>query len=130
MTAIAIQTGKTVSPVNEYEPIMKTYIAGAALTTGVAVKLDTDGRVIASVAGDAKALQLGVVIGTGALSAGNAVTVMARGCVDGYNVSALAYGAEVFAGAAGVVDTAGTVALGRITSMSEYGGSKVVEILL
>jgi hypothetical protein len=130
MAAIAIQAGKTVSPVNEYAPIMKTYIAGEALTTGVAVKLNSTGQVVKSVAGDAVGVQLGVVIGAGALSVGNAVTVLARGVVDGYDLSALAYGAIAFAGAAGVVDTAGTIALGRVTSMSEYGGSKVLEVLL
>lgn len=130
MSAIVIQAGKTISPVNEYAPIMKTYIAGEALTTGVAVKLNVSGQAVKSAAADAAALQLGIVIGTGALSAGNAVTVIERGCVDGYDLSALAYGASVFAGAAGVVDTAGTIALGRVNSMSEYGGSKVLEVLL
>ena len=130
MTAIAIQAGKTVTPVNEYEPIMKTYIAGEALTTGVAVKLNSSGHVIKSVAADALGVQIGIVIGTGALAAGAAVVVMMRGCLDGYDLSALAYGAGVFAGAAGVVDTAGTISLGRVVSMSEYGGSKVLEVLL
>jgi hypothetical protein len=130
MAAIAIQAGKTVSPVNEYAPIMKTYIAGEALTTGVAVKLNSSGQAVKSVAADAVGVQLGIVIGAGALAVGNAVTVMARGVVDGYDLSALAYGALAFAGAAGVVDTAGTIALGRVTAMSEYGGSKVLEVLL
>jgi len=130
MAAVAILSGKQVMPVNEYQPIMRTYIAGAVLTTGQAVAIDaTTGRAVAGAAGTTAAATLGVVVGAGA-GIGYPVTVMERGTVDGYDVSALSYGAQVFNGAAGVADTAGTVAIGRVVSMSEPGGSKVVEILL
>jgi hypothetical protein len=129
MSAIAIQTGKTVTPVNDYEPIMRTYIAAAALTTGIAVTIDSAGKAAVAAAATTVGLTLGVVVGAGA-GAGYPVTVIERGVVDGYNVAALAYGDLVYNGALGVVDTAGTVAIGRVVSMSEQGGSKVVEILL
>ena len=129
MAAVAVQTGKQVMPVNDYQPIMRTYIAGAVLTTGQAVAIDTNGRAVAAVGATTAAATLGVVVGAGA-PIGYPVTVVSRGVVDGYNVAALAYGASVFNGAAGVVDDAGTIAIGRVVSMSEPGGSKVVEIML
>jgi hypothetical protein len=129
MAAIALQTGKNVSPVNDYQPLMRTYIAAVALTTGQAVAIDTAGKAVAAVAGTTVAGTLGVVVGNGA-GIGYPVTVLERGVVDGYNVAAMAYGDIVYNGAAGVIDTAGTVAIGRVVSMSEQGGSKAVEILL
>jgi hypothetical protein len=129
MAAVAILSGKQVMPVNDYQPLMRTYIAAAALTTGQAVAIDTNGKAVAAVGATTAAATLGVVVGAGA-GIGYPVTVLERGVVDGYDVSALAYGASVFNGAAGVVDTAGTIAIGRVVSMSEPGGSKVVEILL
>lgn len=126
MAAITVQTGKTVSPVNDYEPTMKTYIAGAVLATGAAVKLNTSGQVVPTVLND---VAVGIVIGNGALAIGQPVTVMQRGCVDGFDLSALAYGSAVGAGA-GAPDPEGTAVLGRINSMTEYGGSKVLEVLL
>lgn len=130
MSAIALKANQQVSPVNDYEPLMRTYVAGATLTTGMAVQIDgTTGRAIAAIAATTAAATLGIVIGPGA-TAGRPVVVLERGVVDGYNVAALNFGAQVFNGAAGVVDTAGTIPIGRVVSMSELTPVKVVEIML
>ena len=41
-------------------------------------------------------------------------TAVKEGVLDGFNLDALAYGARVYSGASGVVDTAGTVVVGEV----------------
>lgn len=126
MSAVALVTGQKLSPVNDYQYIARTLIANVDLISGDVVTLDgTTGRAVK--AGTTGA-QYGVVLQDA--KAGDAVVVMIRGVVAGWNVSALAYGASVFAGASGVLDTAGTVAIGIVVPMSEIGSDKMVEVRL
>jgi len=126
MAAVALKTGVKLSPVNDYQYIARTLIANVDLVSGVVVTLDaTTGKAVKAAGTGA---QYGVVLQDA--KAGNPVTVMIRGVVDGWNVDALNYGVSVYAGAAGVVDTAGTVAIGTVVPMSEIGSGKVVEIRL
>lgn len=126
MAAVALNTGVKLSPVNDYQYISRTLIANVDLVSGVVVTLDaTTGKAVKAAGTGA---QYGVVLQNA--SAGDPVTVMIKGVVAGWNVSALNYGASVYAGAAGVVDTAGTVAIGKVVPMSEIGSAKVVEINL
>lgn len=124
MAAISLKAGATVAPVNEFQPVLRTYVAAAALSSGAIVRLAASGRVELAANTGAR---IGVVIG-GAVGAGYPVTVLQLGTVDGYDVSALAYGASVYAGANGVADTAGTVTIGTVVPMPESPAVKVVQI--
>src|SRR5215204_6319248 len=116
MATIAVQSGKTVMPVNDYVPIMRTFIAGVSLTTGQLVKIDTNGKVIPTAA--TTETPVGIVVGSGG-GAGYPVSVVQRGVVDGFDISALAYPVAVYTGGAGgLLDSAGTIAVGRVVPMS------------
>lgn len=95
-----------------------TGIAGVAITIGQVVRIDVaTGRfalALGTTAPNARAL--GIALKTSA--AGEAVTVLRRGILDGFALSALAYDQAVFVSDTGgaVGDVAGTVSvnLGRV----------------
>jgi hypothetical protein len=125
MAAITLQTGVNLSPVNDYEYIARTYIAGVDIARGKTVKMNsTTGKAILGID---DTLTVGIAI-TDA-KAGYPVTVMHQGTVEGFDVSAMNYGALVYAAAAGAIDTAGTNVVGRIVSNSE-SGVKLLEVRL
>jgi hypothetical protein len=112
MAAIAVRTltnsGDPAISVEESK-VQDTQMASTTITAGVAVKYDSNGRW-------ALAAATGAVdgIATHNAVAGEGLTAIREGVLDGYNLDALAYGANAFAGASGVVDTAGTVVVGRV----------------
>jgi hypothetical protein len=105
MAAIAVRTlpnsGKPAISVEEsYQQIEGT--AAATLTAGTAVRYDANGRFVAA---GATGAVLGII--TNNVVAGDGCTAIRKGKMDGYNLDALAYGAQVWAGASGAPDTAG-----------------------
>jgi hypothetical protein len=56
---------------------------------------------------------------------GQAVEVFQQGFISGFAVSGLAYGALVYAGASGELDTAGNVIVGEVMSFG-YSGEKMI----
>ena len=105
MAAIAVRTltnsGDPAISVEE-SIVQDTQMAAATITAGVAVKYDSNGRWVVAAATGA---QDGVA--THNAVAGEGLTAIRKGVLDGYNLDALAYGATVWAGALGVLDTAG-----------------------
>lgn len=89
-----------VSVERSYQQIEGT--AATALTAGTVVKYDANGRFV--VAG-ATGAQLGVI--SRSVATGEGCTAIRKGVMDGFNLDALAYGAQIWAGASGVLDTAG-----------------------
>lgn len=125
MAAITARAGVTVSPVNDYEYIARTYIAGVDINAGQMVKLNaTTGKAILGID---DALAVGMAITKA--KAGYPVTVIHQGVVEGFDLSSLNYGVSAFAAAAGAIDSAGTNAIGRVVSNSEPG-VKLLEIRL
>lgn len=90
-----------------------TFVAGEAITAGAPVYLKgADGKVYNSDADLAGANTLWGVA-TRTVAAGEAVTVVRRGLLDGFDLSALNYGAAVFVSNTGgrLADAAGTASL-------------------
>lgn len=112
MAAIAVRTlansgDKAISV--EESIVQDTQMASTTITAGTAVKYDSNGRW-------ALAAATGAVYGiaTHDAVAGEGLTAIKEGVLDGYNLDALAYAARVYTGASGVVDTAGTVVVGEV----------------
>lgn len=95
--------------------IQDTQPAGEDLTAGNVVAYNAAGRFVKAVANAAAGGMYGVVRRT--VKQGESVTAVRKGVVEGFNLDALAYGAQVFSSAtAGAIsDTLGTgTALGRV----------------
>ena len=106
MAAIAVRTltqsgDPAISVEESIQQIEGT--AAATLSAGTVVKYDTSGRFVAA---GATGAQVGVI--TRSVVAGEGCTAIRKGRIDGFNLDALAYGAVVYAGAAGAPDTTGT----------------------
>lgn len=106
MAAIAVSTlpnsgDPAISVEESWQQLTAT--GAATLTAGQTVKYDSNGRWVAAGA-------TGAVDGilTRSIVAGEAGTAIRKGILDGFVLDALAYGANVFAGATGTVDTTGT----------------------
>jgi hypothetical protein len=112
MAAIAVRTlafsGDPAISVEE-SVVQHTATSAATLSAGSAVKLDTNGRWVAAIA-------TGQVEGilTRSVVSGEAGTAIKLGVLDGFNLDAIAYGGLAYTGAAGALDTAGTVAVGKV----------------
>jgi hypothetical protein len=124
MAAVTKQTGVTVRPINDYEYIARTLIAGTtAITNGMLVLMDaTTGRANPAAA-------TGAVYGMALNDAqpGAAVSVLRLGVIDGFTVSGN-YGSAVYTAAAGALADAGTVQVGQVVPVSEYAGGKMLEV--
>lgn len=121
MSAIAL-TAAQVSPVNEFEYEAWTLIAGAAITRGQAVAIDTNGKaVLADASTSAQNNVRGIALNTAA--AGEAVTMMVHGSLYGFTLSGMAYDAAAYlSNTAGGLDTAAgdvSVVVGRVRPMHD-----------
>jgi len=118
MAAITPTTAATADhKLNIVESIEQhTLVAAAAITAGDPVRLDSAGKVIKGLGTTApNANVIGIAIRT--VVAGEAVTVLSKGKVDGYDLSGRAFGDTLYvADAGGAADTVGTVtkAIGRV----------------
>lgn len=118
MAAIALTTAAAADrKLNIIESIEQhTLVAAAALTAGDPVRLDTAGKLVKALGTTApNANAIGIAIRT--VVAGEAVTVLSKGKVDGFDLSGRAFGDTLYvADAGGPADAAGTVskAIGRV----------------
>jgi hypothetical protein len=111
MSAIVV-TKEQVAPVNARDAEIIPVIAGEAIDYGDPVFIKTTTgkafKTLAAAAGTAKFAGFSL----SKAGAGQAVDVMKKGWLFGWTISALAYGAAVYAGDTGGADTAaGTVSL-------------------
>lgn len=114
-----VQSTATKQSVRTVESIQQdTGVAGEAITAGAPVRIDTaTGRYVNAAAGVAGTADVyGVAVNTA--PAGMALTVIRRGVMDGFNLTAQAFGALVYLSntAGRIADAAGTVSvvLGRV----------------
>jgi hypothetical protein len=122
-------TAAQVAIVGEVEPEIRTYIAAAAITAGQAVYLDSTGKVNLARA-NAVSTSYFVGIALRSVSAGQAVSVLQRGSLVGFDLSGVAYNGFVHlsSGTAGGLDTAAATGtgnvvapVGRVVSMPDMG---------
>jgi hypothetical protein len=117
MAAIALVTANKVEV--EASIDQHTAPAGVAITAGQAVQLNSSGKWILAKATTA-ALARRTHIATRTVAAGEGLTAIRQGVMDGYDLSGLAYNAPVYLSDTdgGLADAAGTVStvLGFVTS--------------
>lgn len=138
MADLALVAGAKVRPASGIanEHVQYTHEAAEGVDPGQVYRLDANGKAVlaaSDVAGNAGP-ELFIAI-DGARQAGNAVTGMSSGLLEGFDLEALAFGAQVFLGLAGAVaDAAGTVSapVGRVTSIpytgTPSGADKVIRV--
>jgi hypothetical protein len=115
MTAIALVTANRVSVV---EPIwQKTLVAAEAIVAGAPVRIDTAGK-FTNANGTTTTENRVWGVGTRTVAAGEPLTAVRNGTLDGYDLSGMAYDAPVYlSDTDGRLDTAaGTVStvVGRV----------------
>lgn len=110
MAAIALTTANTLRVVESIE--QDTHPCNVDITIPALVKQTTNGKWVLAVAADT-----GTYFATHSAKAGQPLTGLKTGVVDGLNVSALAYSATIFSNATGVPDTAtstGALSVGEV----------------
>lgn len=117
MAAIALTTANDISIDIVERHIWDTQAAAVALVPGDVVGYDTAGKwTKTNIDGTTEAkyaAAYGVVVRK--VAAGETVTAIRKGVLDGLDVSGIAYGGFVFlADAGGLADAAGTFATGRV----------------
>ena len=118
---------RNVAAVTETKPHMRVYHAGAELEAGMPCELQTDGSIIPMTA---DGVFVGVALGPAVV--GEAVSVLWDGSIEGYNLSALAYGAPVYssatAGAVADATSAGAKVIGVVLPLTDRPRTKVLYI--
>ena len=117
-------TASRVSPVNETEYVAWTLLAGAAITRGQTVAIDTNGKaVLADGSTSAQNNVRGIALN--AAGAGDPVTIMVMGSLYGFDLASVAYDAVLYqSNTAGALnDSAGgsdvDVVVGRVRPMHD-----------
>lgn len=120
MADIAL-TATRISPVNETEYVAWTLIAGAAITRGQAVAIDSNGKGVVADASTGQANNVRGIALNGA-AAGEAVTIMLQGSLYGFTLPQ-AYDAALYLSntAGALADAAGdvSVVVGRVRPMHD-----------
>lgn len=137
MADLGLVAGAKVRPVSGVANghVQRTHEAAERIDAGQAYRLDANGKAVKAAAGAAGTAgpELWVVI-DGARQAGNPVTGVSAGLIEGFNLDALAFGAQVFLSntSGAVADAAGTVsvAVGRVTSAAYTGTPSGADKLL
>lgn len=135
MSAIALVAAATADrKINIVESIQQhPLVSGAALTAGDPVYYGTDGRLLKALADTAPHANVVGVCTRTVAGAGEAITVLQKGKLDGFDLSALAYGDPVYLqDTGGIGTTAGTVSkiIGRVFSAhANLLGSSPAKIL-
>lgn len=123
MADIAL-TAAQVSPVNEVECEFWTLIAGATITRGQAVAIDSNGKGVLADGSTGAANNVRGIALAGAAS-GEPITILVHGSIYGFDLSAVAYDAVVYvsntAGAlsAAAGDSDVDVVVGRVKPMHD-----------
>lgn len=131
MADIAL-TAAQIAPVNETEYIAKTFIAGAAITRGQAVAIDTSAgtAILADASTGADNNVRGIALMPAA--SGEPVTVLMEGSVYGFTIAGLDYDDPVYLSntAGALADAAGDVSaiVGRVLPMSDADKTKVLYV--
>jgi hypothetical protein len=131
MADIAVTAAKVgrVQPGND---VVNDFIAGEALTAGQSVYINSaDGKVYKTAGGVAGTAQFrGIALKT--VGAEQAVSVLQRGRVYGFDLSGMDYDAEAYVSntAGALADATGTVTAiaGRVVGLTDFGITKVLEI--
>lgn len=124
-----VVTAAQVAPIDLEQSEVYSFVPAVALARGQATYLNSAGKVALGIATAAGTIKTG---GIALESAGvrQGVSILKRGKVAGYAVSALAYGALIYSSdtAGAVSDTAGTTSqvVGKVVPMSDNDLTKVV----
>jgi hypothetical protein len=120
MADIAL-TANRVSPVNEFEYEAWTLLAGATITRGQAVAIDTNGKAVLGDASTGAANNVRGIALNGA-AAGEAVTIMVHGTLYGFTLAGAYDSIAYLSNTAGALaDAAGdvSVVVGRVRPMHD-----------
>lgn len=113
MSAIALVTANKVEIVSSID--QRTFPAAVAITAGAPVQVNASGKWIIALGTTAAAARR-TYIATRTVLAGQPLTAIRQGVLDGFDLSALAYNAPVYLSDAGAVDTA----TGTVTTILGY----------
>ena len=117
-------TAAQVAVMRAEQSVIFDMIAAVALTAGQAVYINSNGKVDKADATTNKQIK-GIALN--AAGAGQAVSVLKEGYVNGFDVSGLAYDAQVMLSAtAGSLATTGTIIVGRVVAMPDKAITKVL----
>jgi hypothetical protein len=123
--ALLTSTANQVSPVNEIDPEITTYKAAVAITAGQWVYLNSAGKVdLARGNAVGTAQCVGTALQT--VGAGQAVNVLQRGSIAGFDLSSLAYGAVVYLSSATAGGADGAIITGTGNVVSPLGMVKAM----
>lgn len=124
--AVIAATRANVAPTNEQFYTFRTYRVAEDMLAGMVAIFDASGYIIqtdtAPIAGVPIA---GLALRRASIS--EALTLFQEGFISGFDVSGMAYGALIYAGANGELDTAGAVVIGAVLPFT-YTGEKMAYI--
>jgi hypothetical protein len=125
-------TASQVAQVFPMESLVRTYKAAVALDAGTPVYIDANGKVNKADANGSSPVNRfrGITLET--VGAGQDVDVISEGEIAGFDLSGLAYDAEVFVSdtVGKLADAAGTTSLsvGRVHAMNDGAKTKVLRL--
>lgn len=128
MAAVTV-TAAQVAVIDRDNADIHSFVPAVALTAGQATYLNSSGKAALATAAAAGTVKTGgIALETAGVRQG--VSILRRGKVGGFAVSALAYGALIYSAdaAGGLADTAGTSSqvVGKVVPMSDTDLTKVI----
>lgn len=126
-----VATAAKIAPVNPMKAKIKDFMAGATLTAGQPVYIAATGKIHPADANGSSPVNRfrGIALKSGAVG-GQAVPVLMEGEIAGFEISGLAYDAEVFVSdtAGSLADAAGSTSLsvGRVVPLTDKDRTKVL----
>lgn len=124
--AVIVATRDQVAPTNEQEIEMRVYRCAEAFLPGMVAVWDANGRIVQTNTAPAATNKVaGLALRRAEI--GEALTLLQRGFVAGFDVSGMAYGAVIYAGADGELGDTGTVIIGTVLPFT-YTGEKMAYI--
>lgn len=131
MAAVAKITGASFGAVFPETAVIRQIRLAVAVAAGDAIYRNSSGLgALADPGASASAQFLGIAQSAGAI--GDTISILEKGEIYGFNLSAVAYGAPVYIAAVGALqDSAGAIPtiVGRVTNLTDYPTlSKVLQI--
>ena len=124
--AVVVANRDNCDPTNEVEFIHRPYRCAEASLKGMVGVFDANGYVVQTNTAPTAGVEIaGIFMRRCGVS--EAVSMFQQGFMAGYDVSGLAIGAPLYAGADGEVADAGTVVIGKVMPFS-YSGEKMAYI--